>query len=187
MTMSFKRIFSFLTALCLLLSLMSCNKEPSYEDRETFPQETYVPVAGGGMILYDGLTVEQITFDSNMLDWLNACSGADRNDYFGGYVLRYENTEEENTVFTYLVYYPHGGEALAVKPELFEGSSGYVLNLNYAPGDGVKGYSLCHLTVTVPTDKAPRVRLLVGDQAPGVLISVSSKPIPVPGSQESES
>jgi hypothetical protein len=175
-----KYLICIFSVICLLLSLPSCRKEPSYEDRETFPQETFVPVAGGGMILYDGLTVEEVTSDSNVREWLNACSGADRNDYFGGYVLRHEITEGENTVFTYLVYYPHENGKMAVTPELLEGSSGYVLNLSYAQGEGVTGYSLSHLAVTVPTDKAPRVRLIVDEQTPGVLVSVSTVSIPVP-------
>ena len=186
MTMICKYLICIFSVICLLLSLPSCQKEPSYEDRETFPQETYVPVAGGGVILYDGLTVAEVASNSNVREWLNACSGSDRNDYFGGYVLRHEITEGENTVFTYLVYYPHGNGTMALTPELLEGSSGYVLNLHYEQGVGVTGYSVSHLTVTVPTDKAPRVRILVGDQAPGVLVSVSSVSIPVPNSRTSE-
>jgi hypothetical protein len=69
---------------------------------------------------------------------------------------------------------------MAVYPELLEGTSGYVLNLGYTAGEGVDGYSICYLTVTLPTDRAPRVRLVVGNQTPGVVITVTDSPIPVP-------
>ena len=187
MPMKLKRILLVLLSFSLLFSLCACKQDSSSEERETFPQETYIPMADGGLVLHDGLTIQEASADDNVLEWLNSCSATDRNDYFGGYVLRHDATDGENSVFTYLVYFPHGGEALTVTPELFMGISGYVLNLNYTPGDGVTGYSLCHLTVTVPMDMAPRIRVIVENQMPGVLISVSKKPIPVPGVNEKES
>jgi hypothetical protein len=178
--MNVKKLRIIFIALTLLLSLASCQKEPSYEDRETFPKETYVPVADGGIVLYDGITKEELSAVPSLAEWLSACAASDRNDYFGGYMLRHESTEGENTVFTYLVYYPHGEKAMAVYPELLEGTSGYVLNLGYTAGEGVDGYSICYLTVTLPTDRAPRVRLVVGNQTPGVVITVTDSPIPAP-------
>jgi hypothetical protein len=180
--MNVKKIRIIFIALTLLLTLVSCRKEPSYEDRETFPKETYVPVADGGIVLYDGITKEELSAVPSLAEWLSACAASDRNDYFGGYMLRHESTEGENTVFTYLVYYPHGEKAMAVYPELLEGTSGYVLNLGYTAGEGVDGYSICYLTVTLPTDtdRAPRVRLVVGNQTPGVVITVTDSPIPAP-------
>lgn len=179
-TMKHMKIFAALGIICLLLMCIACSQDPSYEDRETFPQETYVSVGNGSMILYDALTVEEMYTDSNVAEWLDACAGSDRDDYFGGYVLRHEATEGENTVYTYLVYYPHGGEAMTVLPQLVDGTSGCVLNLHYAKGSGTEGYALSMIRVILPSGGAPRVRLLVNDDTPGVIVSVSKEAIPVP-------
>ena len=178
-----KALMTVAVTLCVLVTLPACSREPSYEDRETFPKETYVPVGDGGLILYDALTVEGLS-DPKLTDWVNACASPDRNDHLGGYVLRHKMSEGDKTVFTFLVYYPHGGSAKAVTPELLEGASGYVLNLTFTEGKGTEGYSLCHLTVTVPTDNAPRVRIIDGDTMPGLLVSVSEEPIPAPSAAE---
>ena len=166
--------------LCVLLCLTACGKDNSPAERETFPKETFVPMADGGLILYDGLTTESFANDTNVTNWLIACEGADRNDHFGGYVFRHQSAEGENTVFTFLVYYPHGGEAMAVTPDILQSTDSHLLNLTYEAGEGVESYSLCLLKVTLNTDRAPRVRVIVDGEVPGTVVSVSSSPIEAP-------
>jgi hypothetical protein len=163
----------------LLLTLASCgDKEPSYEDRETVEKETFVAVGNTVLTFASGISAEAYAADTPTGAWLDGCDTPDRNDQFDAYTLRHESAADGNTTFTYLIYYPHGGESLAVSPELLEGESGYVINLTFAPGDGTPGYALCRLSVTLPTDKAPRLRLLTGKDALGVMSTVTEHPIP---------
>ena len=171
-------IFPLIVSLALSWSLTSCREqEPSYDDRETFEQETFIVPENTEMVFLDGMMDSAYSADSPEGAWLVGCSGSDRDDQFDAYTLRCETTENGNTTFTYLIYYPHGGNALAVCPELLEGESGYVINLSYGTGEGTKGYSLCYLSVPLPTDNPPRVRLLVGDDSLGVLSTVTERAI----------
>jgi hypothetical protein len=47
--------------------------------------------------------------------------------------------------------------------------------LVFEAGHGVEDYSLCYLSVTLPTDKTPRLRLRRGDETLGVCL-----PLPKP-------
>ena len=166
--------------LCLTSGLLmtACSpEEPSYADRETFEKETYVTLDNTGMSLLDGLQTESFPEDTPEGEWLAGCSAPDRNDQFDAYVLRHESAAEGHTTFTYLIYYPHGGSPLQVTPELMEGESGYVIHLSYADGAGNSGYSLCLLSVTLPTDQAPRMSLLVDGDSLGYISTVTATPI----------
>ena len=174
----FLSIFLLIVSLALLLNLTSCREqEPSYADRETFEQETFIVPENTEMFFLDGMMDSAYGADSPEGAWLAGCSASDRDDQFDAYTLRCETAENGNTTFTYLIYYPHGGNALAVTPELLEGESGYIINLSYEAGTGIRGYSLCYLSVTLPTDNPPRVRLLVDGDSLGVLSTVTESTI----------
>ena len=178
--MSFlKSIFLSWICLTILFSVAACaDKEPSYEDRETFPQETYVALDDTVITFRDGLLKDMYPAQTPVGDWLAGCQAPDRDEQLDAYVLRHEWTSDGHTTFTYLIYYPHGGRAMVVTPSLMEGKSGYVLNLTYTAHEGVRDYSLCYLSVSLPTDQAPRLRLLVDDNPLGVLSTVTQDKIP---------
>lgn len=172
------RFFSVFLFVGLLLALPACNgREPSYEDRETFEKQTYVTPENTDMIFLDGIMDSAYGEDSPEGMWLAGCSSSDRDDFFDAYMLRSETKEKGNTTYTYLIYYPHGGDAVTATPELLEGESEYVINLRYEKGTGIKGYSLCYLSVTLPTDNPPHVRLLVDGESLGVLSTVTESAI----------
>jgi hypothetical protein len=110
-------------------------------------------------------------------DWLKLCGSNDRDEQFDVYTLRHESVSGDKTTFTYMIYYPHGGKSLTPTPEVLEGGSGFVVNLTYEAGGSTEGYSLCTLTVTLPTDKAPRLRLLYDGEVLGQMATVSDKEI----------
>ena len=171
-------VLSLLVSAGVVTATAACTgKEPSYEDRETFAKETYVSLEGTTMTFWDGLDPSEYREGTPEGDWLKGCSAPDRNDQIDAYVLRHESVEDGHTTFTYLVYYPHGGDALAVSPEVLEGGSGYVLNLAYAAGAGREGASLCYLSVTLPPDKAPMLNLLLDGEDLGILSTVTQTPI----------
>ena len=168
-----------LLATVLLLSpcLASCQGEPDGADRETVPKESYETVTDAGLTHRDGLSALDYDASSPVGEWLTACASSDRDEQFDAYTLRREITDGENTTFTYMIYYPHGGEGLTVTPELLEGESGgYVLNLTYTTG-GSGEYCLDYLSVTLPTDKAPRVRLLYDGEVLGQMATVTEEEI----------
>lgn len=167
--------------LCILcgllvsaLCLAACQGgEPDGADRETFPKESYETVTDAGLTHRGGLSALDYDASSPVGEWLTACASSDRDEQFDAYTLRREITDGENTIFTYMIYYPHGGEGLTVTPELLEGENGgYVLNLTYTAG-GSGEYCLDYLSVTLPTDKAPRVRLLYEGEILGQLATVT--------------
>ncbi len=175
-----KWIVLSLLSLALLLSTIACTeKEPSYEDRETFAKETYVASGDTVITFQDCILDTAYSAETPTGIWLAGCSSSDRDDQFDAYVLRHELTADGHTTFTYLVYYPHGGAALTATPELLEGENGYVLHLTYTAGTGINGYSLCYLSVTLPTEEAPRLRLLTDGDALGVISTVTRDKIPL--------
>ena len=174
-------VVALLSVGTLLLS--SCTREPSYEDRETFAPEVLTPVEGTEVIFVDGLVTADFPVGGPAGDWLNGCNRPDRDEHFQAYTLRREITDGENTTFTYLIYYPHGGEAMKAKPVLSETDSGFVIDLTYEAGQGVEGYSLCYLSVTLPTDKTPRLRLCREKEILGVMSTVTQADIPMPSVQ----
>lgn len=178
--MNMKKITVILLLAALLASATACAGENSDGDdtlvRETFEKETYVTVSDGGVTLTDGLALAAYGADTPAGAWLAGCSNPDRDDQFDAYVLRHESTADGNTTFTYLIYYPHGGTPLVATPELLEGETGYVVNLRYAAG-GRGDYALSRLEVTLPTQSAPRLRLLLEEEALGVLSTVTDSPI----------
>ena len=174
-------LLTALTAVLLLASAACGEKEPSYDDRETFAKETYAAVGDTAVTFRDGIERTAYPAETPSGEWLSGCSDSDRDDQFDAYTLRHESAADGNTTFTYLIYYPHGGTALRAVPELLEGKSGYVLNVSYTAGGGLDGYSLCRLSVTLPTENPPRLRLLVGNDALGVLSTVTQNAIPNAG------
>ena len=175
-------IIAVLSVGALLMS--SCAREPSYEDRETFAPEVLTPVEGTEVVFADGLVTAAFPVGEPVGDWLSGCSRPDRNDHFQAYTLRREIAEGENTTFTYLIYYPHGSESMKAKPVLSQTDSGYVIDLTYEAGQGMEGYSLCYLSVTLPTDKTPRLRLRRGEEILGVMSTVTQADIPVPSAMK---
>ena len=164
-------IIAVLSVGALLMS--SCAREPSYEDRETFAPEVLTPVEGTEVVFADGLATAAFPVGEPVGDWLSGCSRPDRNDHFQAYTLRREIAEGENTTFTYLIYYPHGGDPLSVTPELTESGDSYLMNIRYDSGKGEQGYSLCRLEVSLPTQNAPRLRFRVGEEILDVLVTVT--------------
>ena len=170
-------------AVCMLLVcallLPACGKrEPDGSDRETFPKESYETVTDGAVTHRGGLSITDYTADSAVGAWLTKCSASDRDEQFDAYTLRYQSTEGDMTTFTYMIYYPHGGGALTATPELLEGESGsYVLNLTYTSGGHSSDYTLDYLTVTLPTDKAPRLRLLYEGEVLGQMATLTDREI----------
>ena len=175
--MKFK-LFVLCGLLISALCLSACQgREPDGSDRETHPKESYETVTDAGLTHRGGLNATDYAPESAVGEWLTACSASDRDEQFDAYTLRREITDGENTTFTYMIYYPHGGEGLTVTPELLEGESGgYVLNLTYTAG-GSGDYCLDYLSVTLPTDKAPRVRLLCEGETLGQLATVTDREI----------
>ncbi len=175
-----KMILAAAMTAALLWTMPSCgDKKPSYNDRETFARETYAAAEGADVSFADGLTRNAFPADTPAGEWLAGCEAPDRDDQFDAYTLRHEAETDGHTTFTYLIYYPHGGASVTASPELLEGESGYVINLAYAEGgDGAEGYSLCRLSVTLPTDHPPRLRLLTGQDTLGVMSTVTEIPIP---------
>lgn len=173
-----KRNFSVL-CICSLLILALClaacqGREPDGSDRETLPKESYETVTDSDVTHRGGLNSADYPADSTVGEWLTTCSASDRDEQFDAYTLRHESAEGGMTTFTYLAYYPHGSAGMTATTELLVGESGgYILNITYTAGGSDKDYCLDYLSVTLPTDKAPRVRLLYGDEVLGQLATVT--------------
>lgn len=181
-----KKISLAFCVLALLLSAVACTqKEPTYEDRETFAKETYIPMENTTMTFLDGI-IEWYGDETPAGRWFDGCSAPDRDDQFDAYVLRHEAAAGEHTTFTYLIYYPHGDSARQATPELLEGERGYVLRVTYTEGTGINGYSLCYLSVTLPTDQAPRLDLLEEGNDLGYLSTVTVDPIPLSSADQEQ-
>ena len=171
-----KKLMILTVALLLLLS--SCgNREPDPSDRETFPEETYIEAADATVSFRADLNTADYPEGTVAGDWLKLCGSNDRDEQFDVYTLRHESVSGDKTTFTYMIYYPHGGKSLTPTPEVLEGGSGFVVNLTYKAGGSAEGYSLCALTVTLPTDKAPRLRLLYDGEVLGQMATVSDEEI----------
>lgn len=169
-----------LPLLLLTVLLSACgDKEPSYDDRETFPEETYIEVADATVTFRGSLDREAYLPNTPVGEWLDKCAASDRDEQFDVYTLRHEHTEGDKTTFTYLIYYPHGGDSLSAAPELLEGEHGFVINLTYAKGSAPAGYTLSYLSVTLPTDNPPRLRLFYDGEVLGQLATVTEDPIPL--------
>lgn len=169
-------------SLCLLLmfSLLcsSCGeREPDTSNRETFPPESYQVVTDATLIHRGGLRMTDYSGDSTVGEWLKKCAASDRDEQFDVYTLRHEATTGEMTTFTYAIYYPHGGESMIASVELLEGENGYILNVTYTLGASSGEYCLDYLSVTLPTDKTPRLRMLYDGDVLGHLATVTDKEI----------
>lgn len=169
--------FKLFILCCLTISalcLAACQGEPDGSDRETLPKESYATVLGTDLSHSGGLSRDTYTPDSAVGEWLTACAASDRDEQFDAYTLRREITDGENTTFTYAIYYPHGTSGMTAEVELLEGESGgYILNVTYKAGGSAQDYSLDLVTVTLPTDKAPRLRLLYDGETLGQMATVT--------------
>ena len=167
--------------LCLLLVgafLTSCGeREPDPNDRETFPPENFQAVTDATLTHRGGLSITDYASDSAAGEWLVKCGASDRDEQFDVYSLRHEAAAGDKTTFTYLIYYPHGGTSLTASVELLEGDSGYVINVTYKAGGSAGDYCLDYLSVTLPTDKAPRLRLLYDGEVLGQWATVTDEGI----------
>ena len=164
--------------ICALLLTACGAREPDGSDRETLPKESYVTVTDEGVTHRGGLDKADFSADSAAGEWLTQCSASDRDEQFDAYTLRRETSAGEETTFTYAVYYPHGGAGMTATAELLAGESGgYVLNITYTAGGSDKDYCLDYLSVTLPTDKAPRVRLLYDGEVLGQMATVTEEEI----------
>lgn len=173
------KLFILCGLLVSALCLSACQgQEPDGSDRETLPKKSYVTVLGTDLSHRGGLSRDSYTLDSAVGEWLATCSASDRDEQFEAYTLRAEFAEGENTVFTYAIYYPHGTAGMTAEVELLEGESGgYILNTTYTAGGSDKDYCLDFVTVTLPTDKAPRLRLLVNGETLGQMATVTDQEI----------
>jgi hypothetical protein len=174
-----KKLMILTAALLALAALLSAcvDKEPDPNDRETFPEETYIEAADATLSFRADLNTADYPVGTVAGDWLKLCGSNDRDEQFDVYTLRHESVSGDKTTFTYMIYYPHGGKSLTPTPEVLEGGSGFVVNLTYKEGGSAEGYSLCALTVTLPTDKAPRLRLLYDGEVLGQMATVSDEEI----------
>ncbi len=168
-----------MAALLALITLLSaCSVPgPDADGRETFPEETYTEVVNASFFFRADLDTADYPEGTVTGDWLTRCNAPDRDEQFEVYTLRHQSTDGDKTAFTYLVYYPHGGKPLTPTPEVLEGEHGYVINLTYGSGGSTEGYSLCTLTVTLPTAEAPRLRLIRDGEALGQIATVSDEEI----------
>ena len=174
-----KKLMILTAALLALAALLSAcvDKEPDPNDRETFPEETYIEAADATVSFRADLNTADYPVGTVAGDWLKLCGSNDRDEQFDVYTLRHESVSGDKTTFSYMIYYPHGGKSLTPTPEVLEGGSGFVVNLTYKEGGTTEGYSLCALTVTLPTDKAPRLRLLYDGEVLGQMATVSDEEI----------
>ena len=173
-----KILLSMLSAALVAASVLSFSSCGDQAGTAVDGTSVVVTESGEKLVLRDAMNRDNYGADTAVGAWLAGCSAEDRDDHFEAYTLRSAKpTEDGHTTFTYVVYYPHGGEAVLATPSLAEESGGYVLELRYKAGKGVADYSLCSLTVTLPTDEAPRLRLLVGEETLGVLSTVSDQDI----------
>ena len=168
-----------LLLICVLLSACG-EREPDPNDRETFPPEIFQTVTDATLAHRGGLNTADYASDSAAGEWIVNCSSSDRDEQFDVYSLRHEVTAGEMTTFAYLIYYPHGEASVTADYEVLEGESGYVVNLRYTPGGSSNGYALSYLSVTLPTEKAPRLRILKDSGTLGQLASVSGEEITLP-------
>ena len=178
-----RKICVLLSALLAggILLLSACGeKESTGDDRETFAEESYAVVGDATVAFCDGLDKGAFSSDPTVGDWIANCSASDRDEHFAVYTLRHEAKRGDATTFTYLVYYPHGGASVTADYEVLEGESGYVVNIRYTPGGSSNGYALSYLSVTLLTEKAPRLRILKDSEVLGQLASVSEEEIPTP-------
>lgn len=171
-----------ITSLCLLLIFAllcsSCGKrEPDTGDRETFLPENFETVTDASVTHRKGLKAAEYVSDSTVGAWLDTCAASDRDEQFDVYSLLHKTTAGEKTTFTYVIYYPHGGEGRTASVALLEGDSGYVINVSYTLGGASEDYCLDYLSVTLPTDKAPRLRMLYDGEVLGQLATVTDKGI----------
>lgn len=176
--MNVKKITSVLSAALVaasLLSIVSCGKGDSEGSTpDTYGETVHYTESGAEVSFRDGISKSDYAVDTHVGAWLAGCSAEDRNDHFEAYTLRHaQPAEGGNTTFTYFIYYPCGGMSVAAMPELLESDGGYVINLRYTDENEGAEYSLCSLSVTIPTDDAPRLRLLVGEETIGVLSTVT--------------
>lgn len=176
--MNFK-LFVLCGLLISALCLSACQgREPDGSDRETLPKESYETVTDAGLTHRGGLNATDYAPESAVGEWLTACSASDRDEQFDAYTLRRESSEGGSTTFTYAIYYPHGAASMTAEVALLEGESGgYILNITYTAGGSGRDYCLDYLSVTLPTDKAPRVRLLCEGETLGQLATVTDREI----------
>jgi hypothetical protein len=177
--MNMKKIIAVLSAATLVMSLsaaVSCGRtDEGKGEADTYGESYYQTASGAEVVLQDGITRSDYPIDTYVGEWLAGCAAEDRDDHFEAYTLRHRQTAENgNTTFTYFIYYPHGGEAVSASAELLEGNGEYVIRVNYEAGPGVAEYSLCRVSVTIPSDESPRLRLLVGEETLGVLSTVAA-------------
>lgn len=167
-----------ISVLLLSACLASCQGEPDGSDRETFPKESYIEAADASVTLRANLKADKYPEGTVAGDWLRLCAASDRDEQFDAYTLRNETSEGENTTFTYMLYYPHGSAGMTAEVELLEGESGgYILNVTYTAGGADRDYCLDLVTVTLPTDKAPRLRLLYDGETLGQMATVTDEEI----------
>ena len=178
-----RKICVLLSALLAggILLLSACSeKESTGDDRETFAEESYAVVGDATVAFCDGLDKGAFPSGSAVGEWIINCGASDRDEHFAVYTLRHEAKQGDNTTFTYLIYYPHGEASVTADYEVLEGESGYVVNLRYTPGGSSNGYALSYLSVTLPTEKAPRLRIQKDSGTLGQLASVSDEEITLP-------
>jgi hypothetical protein len=176
--MNGKKITAFMMAAAVVVSLsavVSCGRSDKGKgEADTYGESHYQTASGAEVVLQDGISRSDYPIDTYVGEWLAGCAAEDRDDHFEAYTLRHKQPAENgNTTFTYFIYYPHGGEAVSASAELLEGNGEYVIRVGYEAGPGVAEYSLCRVSVTIPSEEAPRLRLLAGEEPLGVLSTVA--------------
>lgn len=144
---------------------------------ETTAASTESAVPTGDLSVNDGLSRETFLEGSYADEWLTGCSRPDRNDHFDAYILRHEEPRGEGTVYTFLVYYPHGAKPLQTIHSLTEDGETCILDLTYTEGGSTEGYTLTLVTLELPGDRDVRVRLNSGENILGTLLTVAAQPI----------
>ncbi len=148
-------------------------------ERETYRAETFVSNGDAEVAYVGNLSVDAYAADSAVGRWLAGCDGEDRNEQFDAYVLRHEAQNGDVTTYTYLVYYRHGTDGLAATPALLTGGNGhYRIELTYTDAAGTNGYALSRFSVTLPTEDAPFLSLIYGEDTVGSILTKTEEPIP---------
>ncbi len=165
-------------ALALLINYGVENARRS-QSVETDPAESYTASHDRPMTYAGDLSRDAYPIGTPAGDWLSSCDDAGRDDQFRTYILCHTTVAGEETTYTYLIYFKHGGSGYTATPTLYEGEDGgRRIDLTYTSASGREDYALSRLTVTLPSGEDPYVRLFSDGESMSSILTVTDSPIP---------